>query len=49
MEYIDTEIFLGKINKNQNFVKKKTLEKEEKILYSVMYIIYDELKDLDFL
>ena len=42
MEYIDTEIFLGKI-------KKKTLEKEEKILYSVMYIIYDELKDLDFL
>ena len=48
MEYIDIEIFLGKINKNQDLVK-KTLEKKDKILYSFMYIIYDELKDLDFL
>ena len=48
MEYIDIEIFLGKINKNQDLVK-KTLEKKDRILYSFMYIIYDELKDLDFL
>ena len=48
MEYIDIEIFLGKINKNQDVVK-KTLEKKEKILYSFMCIIYDELQDLDFL
>ena len=48
MEYIDIEIFLGKINKNQDVVK-KTIEEKEKILYSFMYIIYDELKDLDFL
>ena len=48
MEYIDIEVFLGKINKNQDLVK-KTLEKKDKILYSFMYIIYDELKDLDFL
>ena len=48
MEYIDIEIFLGKINKNQDLVQ-KTLEKKDKILYSFMYIIYDELKDLDFL
>ena len=37
MEYIDIEIFLGKINKNQDVVK-KTIEKKEKILYSFMYI-----------
>ena len=48
MEYIDIAIFLGKINKNQDVVK-KTIEKKEKILYSFMYIISDELKDLDFL
>ena len=39
MEYIDTEIFLGKINKNQNFVKKKLLKKKKKycILLCTLY------------
>ena len=39
MEYIDTEIFLGKINKNQNVVKKKLLKKKKKycILLCTLY------------